>query len=91
MKDLVVLVPDKNTEAAMKALLEHRQHALGIRPITFDIFVHPRRDPGVYHEAEEFLRPLQSQYRYALVLFLTLLLKALRLTPEPPKMRFRKN
>lgn len=69
MKDLVVLVPDKNTEAAMKALLEHRPHALGIRPITFDIFVHPRRDPGVYHEAEEFFRPLQSQYRYALVLF----------------------
>lgn len=69
MKDLVVLAPDKNTEAAMKALLEHRRDALGLRPITFDIFVHPRRDPGVYNEAEEFLRPLQSQYLYALVLF----------------------
>lgn len=69
MKDLVVLVPDKNTEAAIRALLEHRQDALGIRSITFDVFVHPRRDPGVYHGAEAFLRPFQSQYRYALVIF----------------------
>lgn len=69
MKDLVVLVPDKNTEETIRALLQSRQEALGIRPLSFDVFVHPRRDPGVYREASEFLRPYQSQYRHALVIF----------------------
>jgi len=36
--------------------------------ISFDVFKHPRRDPGVFHEADEFLRPFQNQYRYALVM-----------------------
>lgn len=69
MKDLVVLVPDKNTEETIRALLQSRQEALGIRPLSFDVFVHPRRDAGVYREASEFLRPYQSQYRHALVIF----------------------
>ena len=31
--------------------------------------VHPRRDPGCYHEAHEFLRPFRESYRHALVAF----------------------
>jgi len=68
MKDLVILVADADMEQALRGLLA-RPGALGIRAgITFDVFRHPRRDPGVFHEAHEFLRLLQGQYRYALVM-----------------------
>lgn len=43
-KDLVVLVPDKNMEASLRGLLS-RCAALGLRDVTFDLFVHPERDP----------------------------------------------
>jgi hypothetical protein len=68
MNDLAVLVADKNTEAALAALLA-RPQALGIRPITARIFVHPRRDPGCVNEAHLFLRPFVQKYRHALIVF----------------------
>ena len=68
MKDLVILVADANMEQAVRGLFL-RPQALGVQTsITFDVFKHPRRDPGVFHGAHEFLRPFQSQYRYALVM-----------------------
>jgi len=69
MKDLVVLVADKNMEAAVKTLIEKRHESLGIRQVQADVFVHPRRDPGVFHEAHIFLQPFRGEYRYALVMF----------------------
>lgn len=69
MKDLVVLVADSNMKAVLKTLLEKRQSSLGIRVQTFDVYVHFRHDPGVYHEAGMFLKPFTEQYCYALVLF----------------------
>ena len=67
-RDLVVLVADKNMEAVMVGLLG-RPQSLGIRAITFDVFVHPRRDPGCLTGADDFLRPFGGAYHYALVLF----------------------
>jgi hypothetical protein len=67
-KDLVVLVADKNMEAVMAGLLG-RPQSLGVRALSFDIFVHPRRDPGCLTGAGDFLRPFSRAYRYALVLF----------------------
>jgi hypothetical protein len=46
MKDLVVVVPDSNTEQTLYGLLE-RHKALQIRRIEYRILVHPERDPGV--------------------------------------------
>jgi hypothetical protein len=66
MMDLVVLVADKNMEAALRGMLG-RASALGIHNVEFDIFVHPRRDPGCAREAHLFLRPLAADYRHALV------------------------
>lgn len=67
-KDLVVLVPDSNTESAVRGILS-RPQALGIRDgISFEVFKHPRHDPGVFAEAPGFLRPLQNFYDYALVM-----------------------
>jgi hypothetical protein len=69
VKDLVILVADKNTEFALKGLLSRRTHALRIRSITFDIFVHLERDPGCLHRAHDFLRPHTTRYTHALVVF----------------------
>lgn len=66
--DLAVLAADRNTEAALKGLLG-RWQALGIRPVTWKTYVHPERDPGVFRQAAEFLRPLRGQFAHALVLF----------------------
>jgi hypothetical protein len=68
-KELVVLVADKNMEAAFLTLLRQRQQSLGIRPIEIDVYNHPRNDPGCYLESHEFLRPLQKLYDYAMVAF----------------------
>ena len=68
-KDLVVLVADKNTEFALKGLITKRTHALRIRPLTFDIFVHVERDPGCLNRAHDFLRSHSRRYRHALVMF----------------------
>jgi len=67
-KDLIVLVPDNNVKYGMLALLS-RSESFNIRPISFEIFVHPEHDPGVYHKATEFLRPFIRLYSYALVCF----------------------
>lgn len=66
IKDLILLVADKNTQFALDGLLQ-RHVALQIRPIEYDIYIHPLRDPGVYREASDFLRPFHRQYRYAVV------------------------
>jgi hypothetical protein len=67
-RDLIMLVADRDQEAAIRALLL-RPQALGLRELTFDIRVHPRHDPGCLLEAHDFLRPFARQYRHALVVF----------------------
>ncbi len=68
MRDLIVLVADKNMEMVVRGLLA-RPEALGICPLQFDVIVHPRRDPGVRRNAADFLRSCLSSHRYALVMF----------------------
>lgn len=68
MKDLVCLVADRSIEAAVRGLLS-RPEALGIRQVDHEIFVHPRRDPGCFHEADAFLGPLRGRYQHGLVVF----------------------
>jgi len=66
-KDLILLVADKNMEASLKGLLSRFQ-SLKFRQVTFDLYVHPERDPGCLLRAHDFLRPFASQYERALVL-----------------------
>jgi hypothetical protein len=68
-KDLVVLTADKNAEFAVRALLSTRAAALGIRVPSFDIYVHPERDPGCAFKAHEFLRVFVASHAHALLLF----------------------
>ena len=69
MKDLVLLVADKDMEHAVKGLLG-RPEALGLcSGIVWDLFVHSGRDPGCLNRAHEFLRPLSALYHHAMVMF----------------------
>ena len=66
-KDLILLVADKNMEASLKGLLS-RFRSLKFQQVTFDLYVHPERDPGCLLRAHDFLRPFASRYDRALVL-----------------------
>ena len=62
MKDLVILVADKDLEHAMKGLLS-RPEALGIRAVETDIFVEPQHDPACARHGVEFISNFSRQYR----------------------------
>ena len=68
MTDLFVLVADNTMALSMGTILT-RCAALQIRDITFDVYPHPKHDPGVLNSAQHFLRPFLNTHRYALVLF----------------------
>ena len=68
MKDLVILAADKDMEYALAGLLR-RPLALGIRPISHDVFVHPEHDPGCALRGVTFLSNFARQYRHGLLLF----------------------
>ena len=67
-KDLVVLTPDKNWEAALQGILS-RHRSLGIRQITAETLRHPRKDPGCVNEGINFLSGYSEQYHYGLLMF----------------------
>ena len=66
--DLVVLVPGKDDRETVDGLLCARQKSLGIRSIRYLILVHPRRDPGCFHEAADVLQVFQRRASRALVI-----------------------
>lgn len=68
MKDLIVLTADKNMEYLIRGLLPRIPQIEHLRSFKFDPLVHPHRDPGIYNEADEFLRNFIDKYRYALVI-----------------------
>lgn len=67
MKDLFILVADKNAEYALKGALP-RHEALGIRPIQFDILPHVGRDGGARKTGAEMLALKRRQYRHGLLI-----------------------
>ena len=68
MKDLVCVVADRQIEATISALLDHRIHALGIRPITKEMLRHPEKDSGCYWRPTDLLRGYRNQVKRALVI-----------------------
>ncbi len=67
MKDLLCLVADANMKAAVTALLG-RPEALGIRSVASEVLIHPRRDPGCFHDPEGLLRGARAELHHAIVL-----------------------
>jgi hypothetical protein len=68
MKDLFILVADKNAEFALKGALS-RPEALGIRPVDFEIRTHFGRDGGVRKNGPDILSLLRRQYSHGLLIF----------------------
>lgn len=73
IRKLFILVADADTREAVRTLLSKRHQSLGIEAMkensNFSVYVHPNRDPGVRTQAVEFLKPMQSQFSHALVIF----------------------
>jgi hypothetical protein len=67
-KDLIVLAADGQTEFAIHGLLGRGQ-SIGFQNFSFDIHVHPERDPGCLVRGHDFLRPFCRQYRHAIMIF----------------------
>jgi hypothetical protein len=68
MQDLVLVVPDKDTEQALSGLLK-RPESIQIRPVDFVIRVHPQKDPGCYHTGHELAATSRRETNHALVVF----------------------
>jgi hypothetical protein len=68
VNDLVILCADKNMEATLGAILPRAQ-PLGIKNITYKIYVHAHHDAGCLNSSDQFLRNFINQYKYALVVF----------------------
>jgi len=66
MKDLVLLVADKNAHFALKGALG-RPEALGIAPIEFEFRVHPGRDGGVRKTGADALAREHRRFKHALL------------------------
>jgi len=47
MTDVVILVPDRNIEYAIRGILARRQ-SVGIRVVSPDIHTHPAHDTGCF-------------------------------------------
>ena len=67
MRDLILLVPDKNTEFTVRGALG-RPEALGIRPIDFQVLVDQGRDGGVRRRGSQVLGVQQARFAHALLL-----------------------
>jgi hypothetical protein len=67
MKDLVILVADKNMQFALKGALS-RPIAMGIRPLSYEFRVHPGRDGGVRKTGPEILALERRVFNHALLI-----------------------
>lgn len=67
MRDLIVLVPDKNTEYAVRGALT-RSEALGIRPVTATVLVEPNRDGGVRVRGPQTVQVERPRFAHALII-----------------------
>ena len=64
MHDLVLLVPDKNTEFTIRGALGRHQ-ALGIRQIDFQILVEQGGDGGVRRRGAQVLKVVRGRFSHA--------------------------
>lgn len=68
MKDLVLMVADKNMQFALRGALM-RPTSLGIREIGFDFRTHPGRDGGVRTSGPAALAHERQRFSHAVVVF----------------------
>jgi len=68
MKDLIILVADKNAHYCLRgALLRHQ--SIGIRPVEFEFRVHPERDGGARKNGAALLAIERTRFANAILMF----------------------
>lgn len=67
MKDLALLVADKNMDFALRGLLG-RPKALGIRMMEYEVLTHVNRDGGVRATGPETLALLRGQFNHGILM-----------------------
>jgi hypothetical protein len=67
MRDLALLVADKNMDFAVRGILS-RPKALGIRTVIYEIRQHVNRDGGVRTTGPETLALLRQQFSHGIVM-----------------------
>lgn len=65
LRDCILLVADSDIKATVEGLFS-RPSAIPIRPISFDIIVHPQRDPGVRLRSRGLLEPFRYSHSRAI-------------------------
>lgn len=68
MKDLIVLVADKNMEFTLRGVLQRIPRVEHITELDFDIFPYPGHDPGIYNYSHVFLKGLTQSYTYCMAI-----------------------
>src|ERR1700674_1076380 len=67
MKDLALLVADKNMDHALRGILA-RPQSIGIRELTYETKLHAGRDGGVRTSGPETLALLKKEFHHGLLM-----------------------
>ena len=65
-EDMIVLAADRSIKIALTGLLQ-AAHRIGVRPVQYEIEVHPEHDPGCLRTAATILRSRLRRFDRALV------------------------
>lgn len=68
MKDLIILVADKNAQFCLRGALSRHQ-SIGIRPVEFEFRVHPERDGGARKNGTALLAIERNRFANAILMF----------------------
>ncbi len=70
VKDLIILLADRDMEAAVRGVLARAPNSWAVRPdIQWDVRTHPRHNPGCRTEGAEYLNASAESYRHAILMF----------------------
>jgi hypothetical protein len=67
MKDLLVLVADKDAELILKELLWRIPHLENFTEFSYEIIRHPQRDEGIANRAIDYVQAYTTDFRFLMV------------------------
>lgn len=68
-KDLIILTADKNAQALIQKLVGRIRQVEDLSHFTYEVVVHPKRDPGIVTNCHDYLRIFLKSHTFCIVLF----------------------
>lgn len=68
-KDLIILAADSTARIMLEQLIVRFPNALGVRPFSCEILVHPKRDPGCYNFGVDDLTEYEKHFKHCILIF----------------------